>query len=161
MLELKPIDPEKYSEFVIRHFEKGKKKIAPEAVSKVYGLFEGNTYCMQKTFHEAVAILRETVDSIIEEASVGYRMMLSDIPLRQKELLYAVAEDVRAQKIMGVDFLRRHSLASSSAVQTAAAKLTSMELLAVRDGVYYVPDILLRMFLQRLMNPQKEFFLEE
>ena len=87
-----------------------------------------------------------------------------------------VAEDVRAQKIMGVDFLRRHSLASSSAVQTAAAKLTSMELLAVRDGVYYVPDILLRMFLQRLMNPQnillrmflqrlmnpqKEFFPEE
>ena len=109
MLELKPIDPEKYSEFVIRHFEKGKKKIAPEAVmkgkkriapeavGKVYGLFEGNTYCMQKTFHEAyatvpeggectVGILRETVDSIIEEASVGYRMMLSDIPLRQKEL---------------------------------------------------------------------------
>ena len=138
----------------------------------MYGLFEGNTYCMQKTFHEAyatvpeggkctVAILRETVDSIIEEASVGYRMMLSDIPLRQKELLYAVAGDVRAQKIMGVDFLRRHSLASSSAVQTAAAKLTSMELLAVRDGVYYVPDILLRMFLQRLMNPQKEFFPEE
>lgn len=92
---------------------------------------------------------------------MGYRMMLSDIPLRQKELLYAVAGDVRAQKIMGVDFLRRHSLASSSAVQTAAAKLTSMELLAVRDGVYYVPDILLRMFLQRLMNPQKEFFPEE
>ena len=55
MLELKPIDPEKYSEFVVRHFEKGKKKIAPEAVSKVYGLFEGNTYCMQKTFHEAYA----------------------------------------------------------------------------------------------------------
>ena len=27
-----------------------------------------------------------------------------------------------------------------------------MELLAVRDGVYYVPDILLRMFLQRLME---------
>ncbi len=44
---------------------------------------------------------------------------------------------------------------------TAAAKLKSMELLAVRDGVYYVPDILLRMFLQRLMNPQKEFFPEE
>ena len=36
-----------------------------------------------------------------------------------------------------------------------------MELLAVKDGVYYVPDILLRMFLQRLMNPQKEFFPEE
>ena len=35
-----------------------------------------------------------------------------------------------------------------------------MELLAVRDGVYYVPDILLRMFLQRLMNLQKEFFQE-
>ena len=51
MLELKPIDPEKYLEFVIRHFEKGKKRIAPEAVGKVYGLFEGNTYCMQKTFH--------------------------------------------------------------------------------------------------------------
>ena len=54
--------------------------------------------------------------------------------------------------------MRRHSLASSSSVQTAADKLVRMELLAVKDGVYYVPDILLRMFLQRLMNPEKDFF---
>lgn len=169
MLELKPIAIDKYSDFVIRHFERDGKKVSPEAVGTVYRLFEGNTYCMQKTFHEAyetvakgeectVPILRQTVDSVLEEAAAGYRLMLSGIPVRQKELLYAVAEEVRAEKIMGADFLRRHSLASSSSVQTAADKLVRMELLAVKDGVYYVPDILLRMFLQRLMNPEKDFF---
>lgn len=58
---------------------------------------------------------------------------------------------------MGADFIRRYSLASSSAVQTAAAKLRKMDLLTVRDGAYLIPDIMLRMYLQRISDPGKQF----
>lgn len=84
--------------------------------------------------------------------------MLSEIPLRQKELLYAVAAEVKAEKIMSAEFIRKYSLASSSAVQTTAAKLKKMDLLTSADGVYYIPDIMLRLYLQRLLNPGKQFF---
>ena len=169
MLELKPIKISEYAPFAVRNFSEAGKKLLSEHVQIVYDLYEGNTYCMQKTFHEAfdavpegeecsLEILRQTVDSILEETGTGYRMMLSEIPLRQKELLYAVASEVKAEKIMSAEFIRKYSLASSSAVQTAAAKLKKMDLLASVDGVYYIPDIMLRLYLQRLLNPGKQFF---
>lgn len=169
MLELKPIKISEYAPFAVRNFSEAGKKLLSEHVQIVYDLYEGNTYCMQKTFHEAfdavpegdecsLEILRQTVDSILEETGTGYRMMLSEIPLRQKELLYAVASEVKAEKIMSAEFIRKYSLASSSAVQTAAAKLKKMDLLASADGVYYIPDIMLRLYLQRLLNPGKQFF---
>lgn len=39
-----------------------------------------------------------------------------------------------------------------------AAKLKKMDLLVSRDGKYFIPDILLRLYLQKLMNPGKVFF---
>ena len=168
ILELHPIKPSVYTPFVTGHFEKAGKIIAPEDVLKVYALFEGNTYCIQKTFHEAfdavpeggrctLAVLRQIIDSILEESGTGYRMMLSEIPTRQKELLYAIASEVEAEKIMGEDFIRKYALVSSSAVQTAVAKLRKMDLVAFRDGKYFIPDVLFRLYLQRLVNPLKEF----
>lgn len=166
ILELHAIDAREYVPFVSGHFSDAGIKIDDEDILKIYNLFEGNTYCMQKTFHEAydtlhsgeictAGKLRATIDSIMEEAGTGYRLMLSGIPTRQKELLYAIAEEGTAEKIMSEKFIRKYSLASSSAVQTAAAKLKKMDLLAFLDGKYFIPDILLRLYLQKLMNPGK------
>ena len=58
---------------------------------------------------------------------------------------------------MSEKFIRKYSLASSSAVQTAAAKLKKIDLLASRGGKYFIPDILLRLYLQKLTNPDKTF----
>lgn len=168
ILELRPIKASVYVPFVTGHFAEAGKKIRPEDVRRVYDLFEGNTYCIQKVFHEAfdavpggsectLDILRQTVDSILEEAGTGYRLMLSGIPTRQKELLYAIASEVEAEKITGVDFIRKYALVSSSAVQTAAAKLRKMELITFNDGKYFIPDIMFRIYLQRLVNPAKVF----
>ena len=164
MLELKPIKISEYAPFAVRNFSEAGKKLLSEHVQIVYDLYEGNTYCMQKTFHEAfdavpegdecsLEILRQTVDSILEETGTGYRMMLSEIPLRQKELLYAVASEGEARHITGVNFIRKYSLASSSAVQTAANKLKNMDLLTVSDGAYHISDPMFRIYLRRLVNP--------
>ena len=168
ILELDAIDAQEYIPFVSGHFNNAGIKIDDDDIRKIYNLFEGNTYCMQKTFHEVydtlqsgeictAGKLRETIDSIMEEAGTGYRLMLSGIPTRQKELLYAIAEEGIAEKIMSEKFIRKYSLASSSAVQTAAAKLKKIDLLASRGGKYFIPDILLRLYLQKLTNPDKTF----
>ena len=52
-VELYPIVPEEYVPFVLRWFHAYQKDIVEEDVREVYRLFEGNTYGMQRTFHEA------------------------------------------------------------------------------------------------------------
>ena len=170
ILELHPIAEEEYIPFVRHWFNAYERDINEADVRKVYHLFGGNTYYMQKTFHEVfidtlvggvctMELLRQTIDEILEEAGDGYRQLLSRIPERQKELLYAVATEGRAEKILGAGFIRKYSLASSSAVQAASRKLMELDLLTVEDGDYYIPDILFRMYLQRLRDSNTDFFL--
>lgn len=168
VMELRPIASEEYVSFVCHWFRVNKRIISEEDVLKVYHLFEGNTFYMQKTFHEAFInvtvgsacssdVLRQTVDEMLEEAEDGYRQLLSRIPERQKELLYAVATEGRAEKIMGAAFLRKYSLVSSSAVQAAARKLIELDLLSVEDGFYFIPDMQFRMYLRRLKDKNIRF----
>ena len=115
---------------------------------------------MQKTFHEAfintpsqskctLSKLNETVNSILEDAGDGYRQLLSRIPERQKEVLYAIATEGKASRIMSAAFIKSHSLTS---VQAATRKLMEADLLSVENEVYYVPDILLRFYLRKLQG---------
>lgn len=168
IMELHPIATEEYIPFVCKWFKVYEREIHENDVLKIYELFYGNTYYIQKTFHEAfintstggvctIDILRQTIDEILEEASDGYRQMLSRIPERQKELLYAIATEGKAQKIMSASFIRRYALTSSSAVQAASRKLMELDLLTVEDNVYYIPDILFRMYLQRLRESSISF----
>ena len=122
---------------------------------------ESNTYYLQKTLHELfenTAVgevcgadkLPAVINGMIEEQSVNYRQMLSLVPDRQKELLFAIANEGQAKKIMGSQFIRRYSLPSASAVQSSVKKLLEMDFVTYYDGVYTVPDVLLRMFLKRI-----------
>lgn len=163
ILELHAIAPEEYIPFVTGWFKAYRKQIAPEPVMLIYQLFEGNTYYMQKAFHEAfintspesecsLLDLKETVNNMLEDAGDGYRQLLSRIPARQKEVLYAIAAEGRATRIMSAAFIRNHSLPSASAVQAATRKLLEMDLLSMENEVYYVPDILLRLYLRKLQG---------
>ncbi|MDR0940536.1 MAG: ATPase [Mediterranea sp.] len=168
ILELRPIATDEYIPFVCHWFQARQRSVSEEDARSIYRLFDGNTYYMQKTFHEAFAntpqgeactleTLRATINDMLEEASDVYRQLLSRVPERQKELLYAISKDGKAQKIMSADFIRRHALASSSAVQSAARKLLDLDMLAVDDSTYFIPDTLLRMYLNRLRKPDQTF----
>ena len=127
ILELYPIVAEEYIPFVCHWFDVYERTIREEDVLVIYRLFEGNTYYMQKTFHEAfintpigssctLDILRQTVGGVLEKAGDGYRQLLSRIPERQKELLYAIASAGKAEKVMSAGFIRKYSW--SPAVQS-------------------------------------------
>ena len=167
ILELHAIAPEEYIPFVTKWFEAYEKNISAELIMRIYQLLEGNTYYMQKTFHEAfintppqsectLSRLTETVNSMLEDAGDGYRQLLSRIPERQKEVLYAIAAEGKASKIMSTAFIKSHSLTSASAVQAATRKLLEADLLTFENDMYYVPDILLRIYLRKLQGIQVE-----
>lgn len=162
-LELYPIVPEEYIPFVCKWFRAFDKQIAEEEVEKVYQLFEGNTYCMQRTFHEAFIntssgeactqeIIRRSIADIIEDNGHAYSRMLSQIPTRQKELLYAIAKEGKAEKITGGAFIKKHTLLSASSVQAAMKKLLELDLITQDDGFYTIPDRFLLLYIRQLMD---------
>ena len=166
MLELKVIVPEIYIPFIVGHFEKRNRRIAPDDVVRVYNLFKGHTYYVQKTFNEAFAdtpegdectlqTLRAAIDNMIASNDTIFREILSNIPEKQKELLYAIAKDGEAERITSAAFIKRHSLASASSVQSAVKKLLEKDIITEINKVFSVTDKLFAMWMNRMYGENK------
>ncbi len=134
ILTLEKIERTMYNAFVLKHFEEFGKHIASEDVDRVYNLFDGNTYAMQKTIHTAFSLLsenetctlatiRQAIDDIIEDNDFSYRTHLMPMGLSQKEILYAIARSGVASQITGAAFVNKYRLGSASSVQSAVRKL--------------------------------------
>lgn len=167
MLELKAIVPEIYIPFIVGHFEKRTRHIAPDDVERVYNLFKGHTYYVQKTFNEAFAdtpegeectleTLRAAIDNMIASNDTIFREILSNIPEKQKELLYAIAKEGEAERITSAAFIKRHSLASASSVQSAMKKLLEKDIITEINKVFSVTDRLFAMWMNRLYGNKND-----
>jgi DNA-binding MarR family transcriptional regulator len=126
----------------------------------VYDVFQGNTYYLQKTFREAfaasvggktcdIAMVEGIIDSMIEESHHRYSETLARLTLAQKELLYAIVEEGKAQRITSGQFIKRHSLQSPSSVQAAMKKLMEYGIVTIENNEYSVED---QLFYRWLLN---------
>lgn len=158
MLELKAIAPEIYIPFIVGHFKKRNRHIQAGYVEKVYTLFKGHTYYIQKTFNEAFSdtlegeectfdTLQTAIDNMIAANDTIFREILSNIPEKQKELLYAIARDGEAARITSSEFIKRHSLTSASSVQSAMKKLLEKDIITEINKVFSVTDKLFAMWI--------------
>ena len=151
ILELKAIAPEIYIPFIADHFQKRKRHIEIENIEKVYRLFKGHTFYIQKTFNEAFAdtpkgkectleIIKTAIDNLIAYNDTIFREILSNIPEKQKELLYAIAKVGEAENVTSAKFIKRYSLTSASSVQSATKKLLEKDIITEINKVYSVTD---------------------
>lgn len=161
MLELEAIPKEVYVPFIIGNFERHGRRIAAEAAETVYTLFKGHTYYIQKTFNESFAdtpeggectleTIHAAIDNMIASNDTIFREILSNIPEKQKELLYAIAKEGEAGHITSAGFIRRHGLASASSVQSAAKKLLDKDHITETGKVFSLTDKLFAMWINRL-----------
>lgn len=163
-LELKEIPLDIYTEFVVRLFESRGKSIKPKSVEYIYTLFRGHTYYMQKAFNYGFAntpagavcdesILEESVAEMLHSYDTVFRETLSQLSLRQKELLFAIAKTGNARSITSAAFIRDNALTSSSSVQAAAKTLIERDIISAADNIYTVSDRLFDTWLKRFMTP--------
>ncbi len=161
ILELRAIVPEIYIPFIVDHFEKRNRRIDAENVEKVYNLFQGHTYYIQKTFNESFAdtlegeectleIIQNAINNMIASNDTIFREILSNIPEKQKELLYAIAKDGKAEHITSASFVKCHKLSSASSVQSAAKKLLERDIITEINKVFSVTDRLFAMWINKL-----------
>lgn len=161
ILELKAIVPEIYIPFIVRHFEQRNRRIEATNVEKVYSLFKGHTYYIQKTFNEAFAdtpmgkectldTIREAITNMVAANDTIFREILSNIPEKQKELLYAIAKDGEAERITSAQFIKRHKLSSASSVQSAVKKLLEKDVITEINKIFSVTDKLFAMWINQI-----------
>lgn len=77
MLELKAIPAEIYIPFIVGHFERRNRSIAAVDVEKVYALFQGHTYYIQKTFNESFADTPEGDECTLETIRAAIDNMIA------------------------------------------------------------------------------------
>ena len=158
IMTLAPIAEDKYLDFVKHHFANSGRTVDDHAVRSIYQAVDGNTYYLQKVFHDIYAELDagatcdaaqtgKALQRLIDESHQKYSEMLSRLSLPQKELLYAIAAEGRATQITSGAFIRRHHLKSASSVQAATKKLLDYHLLSTEKGTYYIDDQLMRLWL--------------
>lgn len=151
-----------YVEFICRMFAERERVIDAALAEKVYDLFEGHTYYVQKTMNEAFSntprggectdeTIQISLQAILDGNDMFYRDTLSRMPLRQKALLYAIAADGKASLITSAAFIKRHKLTSASSVQAAIKKLLEDDYVVEEAKQYRVSDRFFSLWILRLL----------
>lgn len=161
ILELKPIEGSVYADFVCGWMAKYQRAITADLVQAVYLLFRGNTYGMQKTFNEVFALMSDgetcskeliiqAINNVIDSKEPLFQELLSNIPEKQKPLLYAIAADGEVEKITSAAFIKKHKLASASANQYAAKQLMANGVITKLHGKYSLNEQFFDIWINRM-----------
>jgi AAA+ ATPase superfamily predicted ATPase len=151
LLYLDVIDIDIYTDFVIKHFNASEKWITAEDIHSIYHLFEGHTWYLQSIFNElfslterneicTISFIQYAIKNKLESYQPLFQGTLSLLPERQKEVLYAIAKEGKAQNTTSAEFVKKHSLLSSSSVQAAIKQLTEKEIITENNKIYQVYD---------------------
>ena len=150
-LNLAPIDEEPYHKFVQRHFEHAGKGISDDVITRIYQLFEGHTWYMQIFFNRlyehtdkdtqaTIVDANAVLHAIVDAQQTVYQNMVTMLSERQRELLFAIGKEGRAEEITSMNFIGKHGLHSSSSVQSAAKQLLEKEFVTKEGNIYQVYD---------------------
>lgn len=159
-MELRPIPREVYSDFIVEMFGRGLRNITETIAKEIYDAFDGITYYIQRVCNGVYAnvgqggevtgrVISHTIEEILYSFDTIFRVRLSQLTMRQKELLFALAQEGVYEKITSADFIHKYSLASSSAIQTSQKSLIKGGLIARTDAGYEVEDRFFRMWIER------------
>lgn len=77
---------------------------------------------------------------LVRLSSDTYEALLYQMPLKQRDLLLAIASEGNVPQILGSKFVKKYSLTSSSSVSSALKGLLDKDFVTEDKGVYSVYD---------------------
>lgn len=158
-LYLDAIPQDKYLPFAARLFNDAGKRLSHETFIRIYDLFEGHTWYVQRLLNELYAwtppgeaatedFVQPALDHLLKLGERAYREQLSTMAESQKQLLIAIAREGKVQGVTSIAFCRKHALKSPSTAQSALRALYEKEVVT-RDGAdYSVTNRLFGLWLQ-------------
>lgn len=160
-MQLDKIDFEKYKTFAIGLFEENKKNISEDFVKLAYSKADGVTLYIQMIMNELYSITPKngcvtqelfdmSFDTLLKKQSFMYVNILSDISIRQKELLFAIAKEGRTTEFTSGNFIKKYNLKSASSSQASLKGLIDRRLVNKDKDCYLISDRLFRWWLLTL-----------
>lgn len=151
-MSLNPIDRDKYIAFAVKKFQDYNREIEPEVVEKVYDAFEGLTWYVHTMLNELFALtdMGDTCtmdligiaeENVIDVQKEIYQQLISQLGVKQKAVLQAIAREGKVNGITSGAFVRKHNLQSPSSVQTAVKALMDKDIISrTAEGTYFIYD---------------------
>ena len=151
MMNIGCIPLDKYSVFAQKLFKEANKGISAETIAKVYQRFEGVTWYVQRVLNELFSLTPQhgtcdedmldiAIKNILRANEFTYQSLLFQLPIKQKELLMAIAREGKAQNLTSSAFVKKYRLTSSSSVQSAIKGLLEKNFVTSNLGVHEVYD---------------------
>ena len=160
-MQIGKIELDKYKEFVVGLFEENKKKIAESFIETAYNSVDGVTLYIQFIMNELYQIIPQngevtqvlydkSLDILLNKQSFVYTNTLSELTVRQKEVLFALAKEDENFEVTSAGFMKKYNLVSTSSIQASLKGLTAKKIISVEDGRYVVSDRLFRLWMRKL-----------
>lgn len=150
-LYLEAIDKKVYYEFASEKFIEADKRLCEDCFNRMYDALDGHTWYIQRLLNEMYATIDKGETAGITELNGAmqhihrldrrsYEESIQQLSNPQKQLLIAIAKDIKAKEITSSDFVRKHGLRSSSSVQSAAKSLYEAETITREVDTYFVTN---------------------
>lgn len=160
LMNLKPLQMERYRDFAIAKFEERGKRVEPEAVEEVYRRFNGITSYMQrvmnvlflKTPEGATCTLDMIDDAInynIDMAADTYEAILRQMPEKQRNVLMAISAEGEARNVRSGAFAKKYRLPSPSSVSSAVKGLLEKDFITQQGDAYVVYDSFFNLWIRK------------
>lgn len=163
LMNLKPLDIEKYKVFAIEKFEERGKHLEANVVDDIYQRFDGITSYMQRVMNVlflktpqggicSADMVDDAIDYNINLASDTYEALLRQMPEKQRNVLIAISLEGEARNVRSGAFVKKYLLPSPSSVNSAVKGLLEKDFITQQGDAYVIYDKFFDLWLKRYMR---------
>lgn len=163
LMNLKPLDVEKYKEFAVSKFEERGKHLDTSVVDMLFGRFSGITSYIQRVMNvlflktpEGGTCVPDMVDDAINYnlsmASDTYETLLRQMPEKQRNVFIAISAEGEARNVRSGAFARKYHLTSPSSVNSALKGLLEKDFITQQGDAYVVYDKFFDMWIKKTLQ---------
>ncbi len=163
LMNLKPLDMEKYKEFAFSKFEERDKHLAPGVVEEVYARFEGVTSYIQRIMNVLFLktpaqgtctpdMVDDAINYNLSMASDTYETLLRQMPEKQRNVFVAISAEGKARNVRSGEFAKKYHLPSPSSVNSAVKGLLEKDFITQQGDAYVVYDKFFDLWLKASTN---------
>lgn len=160
IINLKPLDIDKYIEFTVGKFEEGGKDFDPSVLLELYQRFDGVTSYIHRILNILFSrtekdckctldMVEPAIEFVIRLSSDTYESLFYQMPQKQRDVFLAIATEVKAKEVMGGAFVKKHGLVSASSVSAGLKGLLDKDFITNENGEYSVYDKFFQIWLSK------------
>lgn len=160
LMNLKPLDVEKYREFAINKFEERGKRLDGAVVDILFSKFSGVTSYIQRVMNVLFlktplgatctpSMVDDAINYNLDMASDTYETLLRQMPEKQRNVLIAISAEGEARNVKSGAFAKKYHLPSPSSVNSALKGLLEKDFITQQGDAYVVYDKLFDLWIKR------------